>query len=81
MMLAKGLIRDGRIWTELGGCAFGIYLVQDWLIAETEMRLFMPLCGMIPAFPAVIVWELIVFAIALAAAWLMRRIPLLKKIV
>ena len=81
MMLAKGLIRDGRIWTKLGGCAFGIYLVQDWLIAETETRLFVPLCGTIPAFPAVIVWELIVFAIALAAAWLMRRIPLLKKIV
>ena len=81
MMLAKGLVKDSRVWAELGGCAFGIYLVQDWLIAETEMRLFVPLCGMIPAFPAVIVWELILFAIALAAAWLMRRIPVLKKIV
>ena len=81
MMLAKGLVKDHRLWTELGGCAFGIYLVQDWLIAQTETRLFEPLSSVLPAFPAVLVWEVIVFVIALAAAWIMRRIPVLKRIV
>ena len=81
MMLAKGLVKDHRFWTELGGCAFGIYLVQDWLIAQSKTRLFEPLCNVFPVFPAVLVWEVIVFAIALAAAWVMRRIPVLKKIV
>lgn len=80
MMLAKGCVKERRLWTELGGCAFGIYLVQDWLIAQSEARLFEPLCRLMPAFPAVLVWEAAVFAIALAAAWVMRRIPVLKKI-
>ena len=81
MMLAKGLVKDHPAWTELGGCAFGIYLVQDWLIAQTEARLFVPLCNVLPAFPAVLVWEAVVFAAALIAAWVMRRVPGLKKIV
>lgn len=81
MMLAKGLVKDKPIWAELGSCAFGIYLVQDWLIAQTKTRLFAPLCNALPAFPAVLVWEVIVFVIALAAAWIMRRIPVLKRIV
>lgn len=80
MMLAKTYVKPGARWTALGGCAFGVYLVQDWLIAQTENRLFEPLCQVLPAFPAVLAWELIVFAIALAAAWIMRRVPVLQKI-
>jgi len=81
MMLAKGLVKDKPIWAELGGCAFGVYLVQDWVIAQTMPRLFAPLSSVIPPFAAVLVWEVAVFAIALAAAWVMRRIPVLKKII
>ena len=73
--------RAQRLWTELGGCAFGVYLLQQWIIEQTEFRLFLPLCNVIPAFPAVILWELVVFAIAVAAAMAMRRLPLIKKIV
>ena len=40
--------RHGRALTELGGCAFGMYLAQDWLIAQTQERLFLPLCGALP---------------------------------
>jgi len=69
-----------RIWRELGGCAFGVYLLQQWVIAQTEARLFLPLCVTLPSFPAVIVWEMIVFIICLCAAWLMRRIPVLKSL-
>ena len=39
-----GSCRSGRLLTELGGCAFGMYLLQDLLIAESKNRLFLPLC-------------------------------------
>ena len=68
-------------WSELGGCAFGIYLLQDWLIAQSKVRLYRPMQSVLPPFPAVLAWEIAVFAVALIAAYVMRRIPLLKKIV
>ncbi len=72
--------KSARVITELGGCAFGIYLLQDLLIAETEKRLFLPLCAQLPPMLAVVVWEAAVFAIALIVVWLVRRIPLVRKI-
>lgn len=69
-----------RVITELGGCAFGIYLLQDLLIAETEKRLFLPLCAQLPPMVAVLLWEGAVFATALAVVWLVRRIPMARKI-
>lgn len=84
MMLLKGLPqlseRTRRALGELGGCAFGIYLLQDWLIAQSETRLFAPLADAMPAFLAVVLWEIAVFLAGLVAAWLMRRIPLLRRI-
>lgn len=73
--------RAQRVWAELGGCAFGVYLLQQWIIEQTEFRLFLPLCNLMPAFPAVVVWEIVVFGIAVVAAMVMRRIPGLKKVV
>lgn len=73
-------VRAQGLWAELGGCAFGIYLMQDWLIAQTKERLYLPLCGALSPFPAVLVWELFVFALALCIAYLMRKLPLLKKL-
>ncbi len=80
MVLFKDAVKERRIWTELGGCAFGIYLVQDWLIAQTKMRLFFPLREAIPEVAAMLVWEAAVFAVCLGAAWIMKRIPGLKKL-
>ena len=71
---------SNRIIAELGGCAFGIYLAQDLIIAETETRLFLPLCEQMPPMIAALIWELVVFTIALVGIWLLRRIPLLRKI-
>ena len=65
---------------ELGGCAFGIYLAQDLIIAETEKRLFVPLCAQLPPMIAVLIWEGIVFLIALTGIWLLRRLPLIRRI-
>lgn len=73
--------RAQRVWTELGGCAFAIYLLQQWVIEQTEVRLFIPLCNTLTAFPAVVVWEIVVFIFCLAAAMILRRIPGIKKIV
>ncbi len=77
---AFGSRRSGRLLAELGGCAFGIYLLQDLLIAESKNRLFLPLCEKMPAFGAALCWEAVVFAAALAGAWLLRRIPGVKRI-
>ena len=65
---------------ELGACAFGVYLLQDRLIAMTRYRLFVPLAMNIQPFIAGLVWEAVVFAAALPAAMLLRRIPGLRKL-
>ena len=86
MLLFKGWLarplgeRLSRALTELGGCAFGIYLVQDWLIAQSRYRLFEPLRGVLPAFLSALLWEIAVFAAALVIAWLLKRVPGLKKL-
>lgn len=84
LMLLKGLPpfsqRTRRVLGELGGCAFGIYLLQDWLIAQSKTRLFLPMAGTMPAFAAVVLWEIAVFVIALVIAWLLRRVPLLRRV-
>ena len=69
-----------QLLAELGGCAFGIYLLQDLVIAESKKRVFMPLCEKLPAFGAALCWEVIVFAAALAGAWILRRVPGVKRI-
>lgn len=69
-----------NVIAQLGGCAFGIYLAQDLLIAETEKRLFLPLCAQLPPMAAVLIWEIVVFGIALVAIWLLRRIPFIRRI-
>ena len=72
--------RGRRIVAEMGGCAFGIYLAQDLLIAETEKRLFLPLLSQLPPMAAVLIWEMLVFVVALVVIWLLRRIPFLRRI-
>lgn len=66
--------------TILGGCAFGIYLLQDWVTAETKTRMYHPLLAALPPLPAVLLWELLIFAICAAAAWVLKKLPGLKKL-
>lgn len=72
--------RAQSVWTLLGSCSFGIYLLQQWVIEQTEVRLFIPLCNAITAFPAVIVWEIAVFFICLimTIVWFSKRLFLKK---
>lgn len=78
--LGEGRQASGRGLKELGGCAFGVYLVQDLLVAESKARLFEPLCQTMNWFVAALLWEAAVFLAALCVAWLLKRIPGLRKI-
>ena len=83
MLAAKGAFCgrvSGKALTELGGCAFGVYLFQDLLVAESKARLFAPLCQNLNWFLAALLWEAAVFLAALLVAWVLRRIPVMKKI-
>lgn len=73
--------RTARFWNELGQCSFGIYLIHQWLINQTEFVIYQHLWSYMPAFVAGIVWEIAILAFSLAAAFAMRRLPLFKKLV
>ena len=69
-----------RRWASVGGAAFGIYLLQDLFIAESRYRFFVPMSKAIDPLLAALIWEVGVFAVAFAVAWLLKRVPLLKKL-
>jgi len=70
----------GRRWAALGGCAFGIYLTQELAITLTRGPVFNALRSVMNPLLGALLWELGVFAVTLAAAWAMKRVPLLKKL-
>lgn len=88
MLLAKRLFMEreplkpiaARRWTALGGCAFGIYLLQDLVIALTRYRFFVPVSAGINPLAAALLWEIGVFGIALAGASILKRIPGIRKL-
>jgi surface polysaccharide O-acyltransferase-like enzyme len=86
MALMKGVLREpgkqakSRLQT-LGGCAFGIYLIQDFLIGQTRYRLFAPLARQFNPMAVVILWEIGIFLTALLVILLIRRIPGVKKLI
>ena len=77
----KPLSLKGENWLRnIGGCSFGIFLVQDALIAASRYTLFVPFSAQVNPFLAAILWELGVFAVALAIAWVIKRIPGLSRL-
>ena len=73
--------RMNRLWCELGQCSFGIYLVHQCLINQTEFAIYQRLWSYMPAFFAGIVWELAVLGLSLAAAFVLRRTPAIRRLV
>ena len=71
---------SARRWAVAGGCSFAIYLLQDLVIAQTRYRFFVPVSGVINPFLAALVWEIGVFAVTFAVAWLLKHIPLVRKL-
>ena len=70
-----------RRWNTVGGCAFTIYLLQDMLIAQSRYRFFVPMSSVINPFAAVLFWEASIFAVAFGIAWLLKKVPLLQKLI
>lgn len=64
----------------VAGCTFGIYLISDYVI-----RVTIPLFGVlrekgVHAIVAVVLWEIVVFVVGFVIIFIMKKIPLLKKI-
>lgn len=86
MLLVKGVLQTPSEQTKhrlqtLGGCAFGIYLIQDYLIERTRYTVFTLLSQTINPLVVALGWEIAVFAAALLVIWLARKIPGVKKLI
>ena len=87
VILARGLLR--RDWSPRGqkalsvlaGCSFGIYLLEEVVIYLTRGPIYVPLCNYMPAIFAVLIWEIAVFLISLVLTLVLKRIPLIRKLV
>lgn len=67
------------ICTELGRCSFGAYLLCD-LFLEILSPVFYPLRAAVGQIPAVLLYQLMILAASVATAAILRRLPLLRKI-
>ncbi|MCL1854323.1 MAG: acyltransferase [Clostridia bacterium] len=77
---ASPISRPIRAISALGRFSFGIYLLQDFIIAETRYRVFEPLRQAIHPVPAALLWELLVYGLAAAATWGLTRLPGLRRL-
>ncbi len=75
------LYKENKIAALVGRCAFGVYLLQDMVIAKSQLKLFVPLSQSIPPFAAVLVWEIAVYAVCLGISWVLCKIPVVRKLV
>lgn len=87
VILARGFfrrewsVRGREVLSVLAGCSFGIYLLEEVVIYLTRGPIYVPLCNYMPAFFAVLVWESAVFLISLVLTLVLKRIPLIKKLI
>lgn len=63
----------------LGGLTFGMYLLSDLAISALSF-LYPQLCLRLPIPAAMLLWELVIFAVCALAAALLKLIPGLKKL-
>lgn len=69
-----------KVLKVVGSCTFGIYLVADFLISITQ-SIYFYLCtkGITPMI-SMIIYEIVIFVVGLAMVLVMKKIPLLKKL-
>ncbi len=79
-MLCKHAKKQPTWISTLGGLSFGVYLLQQLLIAQSEHRIYEPMLAVLPTGVAMILWEVMVFVFALAITYVLKRIPLIKKL-
>lgn len=65
----------------IGGCTFGMYLINDFIIEKTRF-LYFYFCdrGIYPTVSEVL-WQIIIFTISLIVTLIMKKIPLIKKLI
>lgn len=68
-----------NITSYIGSCTFGIYLVSDMFIRILRPEFKKVLVGVNPLF-AIILLEICVFLLGLAVVSLLKKLPLIKKV-
>lgn len=71
--------RAERALCGLGRLTFGIYLLGD-LVITLSMGIYGALSGVMPALPAMVLWELFIFACCALITALLRLIPPLRRV-
>ena len=84
--IVKHLFAGGRIcesvcrWIQrIGGLTFGIYLLSDMVI-ELSQSFFYWMTGYVHPIPAVIMWEVLVFAVGGMITFGLKRLPVLRRL-
>ena len=70
-----------RLLQEMGGCAFGCYLIQDLVIALTSWSVYMRLCTPFPAMVAVLIWEALIYLLAMGCGWVWHHLPGVRRFI
>lgn len=71
--------KPGKLISTLGGCVFGVYLLEGILRVELQ-GIYYYLEPRIHVLPACFVWVLAVVIVGLGITWILKHIPILKKI-
>ena len=69
-----------KLVSELSACTLFVYLSHHIAQNLTRTPLYLTLAERLTALPAVLIWELTIFALCVAAAIPLRRLPLLRKL-
>ena len=65
----------------LGACSFCVYLLQDGVILATRGTIFPFLSGLMNPFIAAVLWEIGLFVVLMAAAWVLKKLPIFRKLI
>lgn len=76
---ADGNSAFSKIIITLGSVSFGVMLLEHFVRCETRFALT-ALCSVLPEFTSTVLWTLFVYILAGAAAWLLRKIPGVDKL-
>lgn len=72
--------RIAKVLKVIGGCTFGIYLISDFVIGISQ-SIYYGFCGVgVHPIISVIIYEVIVFMVGFVITFVMKKIPILKKI-
>ncbi len=84
---AKSLFRNrrvpaaaARVLTLFGSCSFGVYLLHQYFLDWT-LPLFDRLESVLGTYPGCLAWVLCICLLGTGAAWLMKKVPGLKKLI